>query len=75
MKTGLPNMVARETVGPKLFNLGGHVNNPFTVEEEMSIPLKDLIKIYCGDVIPGSSSTPLIPKHVRMTLQYRGPSL
>merc|ERR1711941_213144 len=49
-------------------------NNPCTVEEEMSIPLKDLIKIHCGDVIggwdnllcviPGGSSTPLIPKHV-----------
>merc|ERR1712158_44564 len=44
------------------------------VEEEMSIPLKDLIKIHAGDVIggwdnllciiPGGSSTPLIPKKV-----------
>lgn len=60
--------------GTKLFNISGHVNNPCTVEEEMSIPLKDLIKIHCGDVIggwdnllcviPGGSSTPLIPKHV-----------
>merc|ERR1719260_483454 len=60
--------------GSKLFNISGHVNNPRTVEEEMSIPLKDLIKIHCGDVIggwdnllcviPGGSSTPLIPKHV-----------
>ena len=41
----------------------------------MSIPLKDLIKIHAGDVIggwdnllciiPGGSSTPLIPKKVR----------
>ena len=60
--------------GTKLFNISGHVNNPCTVEEEMSIPLKDLIKIHCGDVIggwdnllcviPGGSSTPLIPKNV-----------
>jgi len=60
--------------GTKLFNISGHVNNPCTVEEEMSIPLKDLIKIHAGDVIggwdnllciiPGGSSTPLIPKKV-----------
>merc|ERR1712083_735571 len=60
--------------GSKLFNISGHVNNPCTVEEEMSIPLKELIEIHCGDVIggwdnllcviPGGSSTPLIPKGV-----------
>merc|ERR1712121_422079 len=60
--------------GTKLFNISGHVNNPCTVEEEMSITLKELIKIHCGDVIggwdnllcviPGGSSTPLIPKKV-----------
>jgi len=46
------------------------VNNPTTVEEEMSIPLKDLIEKHCGGVrggwdnlkciIPGGSSTPLL---------------
>merc|ERR1711973_522053 len=60
--------------GTKLFNISGHVNNPCTVEEEMSIPLKDLIERHCGGVIggwdnllciiPGGSSTPLIPKKV-----------
>jgi len=60
--------------GTKLFNISGHVNNPCTVEEEMSIPLKELIQIHCGDVIggwdnllaviPGGSSTPMIPKRV-----------
>ena len=60
--------------GSKLFNISGHVNNPCTVEEEMSIPLKELIEIHCGGVIggwdnllcviPGGSSTPLIPKKV-----------
>merc|ERR1719352_574504 len=59
---------------PKLFNISGHVNNPCTVEEEMSIPLKELIERHCGGVIggwdnllcviPGGSSTPLIPKGV-----------
>jgi len=57
--------------GTKLFNISGHVNNPTTVEEEMSVPLKDLIERHCGGVIggwdnllaviPGGSSTPVIP--------------
>merc|ERR1712168_1578071 len=60
--------------GTKLFNISGRVNNPCTVEEEMSVPLKDLIERHCGGVIggwdnllciiPGGSSTPLIPKKV-----------
>lgn len=58
--------------GTKLFNISGHVNTPCTVEEEMSIPLKELIERHAGGVIggwdnllaiiPGGSSTPLIPK-------------
>ncbi|CAL8068421.1 unnamed protein product [Calicophoron daubneyi] len=60
--------------GTKLFNISGHVNNPCTVEEEMSIPLRELIERHAGGVIggwdnllaviPGGSSTPLIPKNV-----------
>lgn len=60
--------------GTKLYNISGHVNYPTTVEESMSIPLKELIERHCGGVrggwdnllaiIPGGSSTPLIPKHV-----------
>jgi len=60
--------------GTKLFCISGHVNNPCTVEEEMSIPLKELIERHCGGVrggwdnlkaiIPGGSSTPLLPKNV-----------
>ncbi|XP_030555556.1 NADH dehydrogenase [ubiquinone] flavoprotein 1, mitochondrial [Drosophila novamexicana] len=60
--------------GTKLFNISGHVNNPCTVEEEMSIPLKELIERHCGGVvggwdnllgvIPGGSSTPIIPRKV-----------
>uniref|UniRef100_A0A1I7XVC2 NADH dehydrogenase [ubiquinone] flavoprotein 1, mitochondrial n=1 Tax=Heterorhabditis bacteriophora TaxID=37862 RepID=A0A1I7XVC2_HETBA len=58
--------------GTKLFCISGHVNTPCTVEEEMSIPLKDLIERHCGGVIggwnnllaiiPGGSSVPLLPK-------------
>jgi len=60
--------------GTKLFNISGHVNHPCTVEEEMSIPLKLLIEKHAGGVIggwdnllaviPGGSSTPLIPLSV-----------
>ncbi|MBN3310450.1 NDUV1 dehydrogenase, partial [Amia calva] len=60
--------------GTKLFNISGHVNTPCTVEEEMSIPLKELIERHAGGVIggwdnllaviPGGSSTPLIPRSV-----------
>ena len=57
--------------GTKLFCISGHVNNPCVVEEEMSIPLKELIERHCGGVrggwdnllgiIPGGSSVPVLP--------------
>jgi NADH dehydrogenase (ubiquinone) flavoprotein 1 len=60
--------------GTKLFCISGHVNNPCTVEEEMSIPLRELIDRHCGGVIggwdnlkaiiPGGSSVRLLPKHL-----------
>ena len=60
--------------GTKLFAISGHVNRPCVVEEEMSIPLKELIERHCGGVrggwdnllaiIPGGSSTPMIPQEV-----------
>jgi len=64
----------KNNTGTKLFCISGHVNNPCTVEEEMSIPLQELIEKHCGGVrggwdnllaiIPGGSSVPLIPKKV-----------
>lgn len=64
----------KNNAGTKLFCISGHVNNPCTVEEEMSIPIRDLIERHCGGVrggwdnllavIPGGSSVPVIPKHV-----------
>lgn len=61
-----------KNTGSKLFCISGHVDNPCNVEEEMGIPLKDLIEKHCGGVrggwdnllavIPGGSSTPMIPK-------------
>ncbi len=69
------NSFGRErNAGTKLFCISGHVNNPCTVEEEMSIPLKELIEKHCGGVrggwdnlkaiIPGGSSTPILPKKI-----------
>ncbi|HVJ79053.1 MAG TPA: NADH-quinone oxidoreductase subunit NuoF, partial [Hyphomicrobium sp.] len=58
---GLPN-----NTGTKLFQISGHVERPCVVEEEMGIPLKELIDKHCGGirggwdnllaVIPGGSS-------------------
>ena len=63
-----------KNAGTKIFCLQGHVNKPCNVEEEMSIPLRELIERHAGGVrggwdnllcvIPGGSSTPLIPKAV-----------
>jgi len=60
--------------GTKLFAISGHVNAPCVVEEEMSIPLKELIDRHCGGirggwdnlkaVIPGGSSVPLLPRDI-----------
>jgi NADH-quinone oxidoreductase subunit F len=60
--------------GTKIFCLQGHVNKPCNVEEEMSMPLRELIDRHAGGVrggwdnllavIPGGSSTPMIPKSV-----------
>ena len=64
--------------GTKLFNISGHVEYPCTVEEEMSIPLKDLIEKHAGGVqggwdnllaiIPGGASVPCLPKSVCETV-------
>lgn len=61
-----------KNAGTKLFCISGHVNNPITVEEEMSIPLKELIERHCKGVIggwdnlkaiiPGGSSVPMLTK-------------
>ena len=60
--------------GTKLFNISGHVNKPCTVEEEMGVPLKELIEKHAGGVrggwdnlqavIPGGASVPMLPKHI-----------
>ncbi len=57
--------------GTKLFCISGHVECPCTVEEEMSIPFRELIERHCGGVrggwdnllavIPGGSSVRCVP--------------
>src|SRR3984957_10213771 len=63
---GKPN-----NLGTKLFCISGHVNKPCNVEEEMSIPFRELIERHCGGVrggfdnllavIPGGASGRLLP--------------
>ena len=70
---GRPN-----NTGTKVFCISGHVNEPCNVEEEMGIPLKELIEKHAGGVrggwgnllavIPGGSSVPLIPKSICETV-------
>ncbi len=66
---GRPN-----NTGTKVFCISGHVNKPCNVEEEMGIPLKELIEKHAGGVIggwdnlkaiiPGGSSVPMLPKSI-----------
>jgi NADH-quinone oxidoreductase subunit F len=60
--------------GTKIFCISGHVNAPCNVEEEMGIPLRELIERHAGGVrggwdnllaiIPGGSSVPVLPKSI-----------
>lgn len=71
--------------GTKLFCISGHVAQPCNVEEEMGISLKELIEKHAGGVlggwdnllavIPGGSSTPVIPKSVCDTIHMDFDSL
>lgn len=63
-----------DNAGTKIFCLSGHVNTPCNVEEEMGIPLKELIDTYGGGVrggwdnllavIPGGASVPCLPNDI-----------
>ncbi len=66
---GRPN-----NTGTKIFSVSGHVNTPCNVEEEMGIPLRELIEKHAGGVhggwdnllavIPGGASVPVLPKSI-----------
>jgi NADH-quinone oxidoreductase subunit F len=70
---GRPN-----NTGTKVFCISGHVNKPCNVEEEMSIPLRELIERHAGGVrggwdnlmavIPGGSSMPVLNKEQADTM-------
>ena len=61
-----------KNAGTKLFCISGHVEQPCNVEEELGVPMKELIERHAGGVrggwdnllavIPGGSSTPILPK-------------
>src|SRR5690554_1987467 len=63
-----------KNTGTKIFSISGHVNKPCNVEEEMGIPLRELIEKHAGGVrggwdnlqavVPGGSSVPCLPKHI-----------
>ncbi len=70
---GKPN-----NTGTKLFQISGHVERPCVVEEEMGIPLRELLEKHAGGVrggwgnlltvIPGGSSMPCISEADCQTL-------
>ncbi len=77
------NKLGKEnSAGTKLFCISGHVNNPCVVEEKLGISLKDLIEKYAGgvkggwdnlgSVIPGGSSSPILPAYVcqKVTMDF-----
>ena len=63
-----------KNTGTKVFCISGHVNKPCNIEEEMGIPLRELIERHAGGVrggwdnllavIPGGSSVPCIPRPI-----------
>ncbi|HEX5079471.1 MAG TPA: NADH-quinone oxidoreductase subunit NuoF [Geminicoccaceae bacterium] len=63
-----------KNAGTKIYCVSGHVNQPCTVEDAMSIPLRELIEKHAGGVrggwdnllavIPGGASVPLLPKSI-----------
>jgi len=64
--------------GTKIFCISGHVNNPCNVEEELGIPMRELIEKHAGGVrggwdnlqavIPGGASMPILTKETCDTI-------
>jgi NADH-quinone oxidoreductase subunit F len=61
--------------GPKLFCVSGHVERPGTYELSLATPMRALIEDVCGGakdgiplkaIIPGGSSTPMLPADVAL---------
>ncbi|MGR4000987.1 MAG: NADH-quinone oxidoreductase subunit NuoF [Alphaproteobacteria bacterium] len=66
---GLP-----KNTGTKIYSISGSVERPCNVEEELGVPLRELIERYAGGVrggwdnlqavVPGGSSMPVLPKSI-----------
>ncbi len=66
--------------GTKIFSVSGHVNHPGNFEVSLGIPFKDLLSLAGGmlnnkklkAVIPGGSSTPVLPASIinDLTMDY-----
>ncbi|MBF0339897.1 MAG: NADH-quinone oxidoreductase subunit NuoF [Magnetococcales bacterium] len=64
--------------GTKVFSVSGHVNKPGNYEVELGIPLKTLLEEHAGGVrggwsnlkgvIPGGSSSPILPAEICATI-------
>ncbi len=75
LEQGIPN-----NGGQKIFSVSGHVNKPGNYEIPMGTPFKDLLELAGGmldgkklkAVIPGGSSTPILPADIIMdcTMDY-----
>ena len=75
LEQGIPN-----NGGQKIFSVSGHVNKPGNYEVPMGTPFKDLLELAGGmldgkklkAVIPGGSSTPILPADIMMdcTMDY-----
>lgn len=76
------NLGVADSAGSKLFCISGFVNNPCVVEENLGVSLKYVIEEHCGGVIggwdnllaiiPGGTSTPILPKAYceKLTLDF-----
>jgi NADH-quinone oxidoreductase subunit F len=72
------NLGRPKNSGTKIFCISGHVNNPCNVEEELGVPMKELIEKHAGGVrggwdnlqavIPGGASMPILPKTICDTI-------
>ena len=52
--------------GPKLFGVSGHVNIPGVYEEELGIPMSELIEKYCGGMRGGKKYKAAVPGGISM---------
>ncbi len=70
----------KESTGPKIFCVSGHVNRPGNYELPLGTPLREIIDDYAGGVrsgkrvkaiIPGGASTPMLtPAHLDIPMSF-----